>query len=246
MADFFSDFWKILKLDIGVFERIKNDKAGLFIALRLFLVISLLISFGTFVTVLVSGPKTFATPLENATSRLEQLATSKLPPVVADGISTLQQQVQALSAALDEYQPPLGRDLSFALRALGGWLTVPLSMLGGWMVAALAVFLVAKILKGQGDLREHTSVFILGFAPQILLLVSSFAYFGTLLGVTGALLSVVAFVWSLVIIISALRAVHGFSAIKSVSVLLLTFLVFGVLVPAILLMPPLIGLVAIF
>jgi len=245
MANFFSDYLKILKLDVSIFERIRNDKSGLIFAIRLFLVVSLIISLGTLATTLATGPKGAASQLENSVSRLEQLSTT-VPPAFSNFVTSIQNWVEELSVFLNKYQPPLGRDFSYTLRALGQWISVPLSLLGAWMAAGSAVFIVAKTLKGKGDLREHINVFLLGFAPQILLIVSSFSFFNSFFGVTGSLLSIAAIVWSLIIIIKGLNTVHGFSNIKSLGVLLLAFLFFGVLIPAFSMIPWIIGLVAVF
>jgi hypothetical protein len=245
MANFFSDYWKILKLDVSVFERIRNDKSGFIFAIRLFLVISLTISFGTLAATLAAGPQGVASSLENSASKLEQLSTS-VSPAFEGVVTTLQKQVDAITSALNKYQPPLGRDVSFTIRALGQWISAPLALLGAWMAAGLAVFIVAKILKGQGDLRAHINVFLLGFAPQILLIVSSFSFFNTFFGITGGILGIAAIVWSLVIIIKSLNTVHGFGNMKSLGVLILTFLFFGVLIPVLSTLPFILGFVSLF
>jgi hypothetical protein len=245
MENFFSDYWKILKLDVSIFEKIRNDKLGFNVSLRLFLVISLTISLGTLAAALAAGPKGIASRLENSVAQLEQLSTN-VPPAFSNSVTTLQKQVEEISAALDKYQPPLGRDMSYTIRAFGQWLSTPLLFLSSWMVASLAVFIFAKILKGQGDLREHINLFLLGFAPQILLIVSSFSFFNTFLGLTGGILRIGALVWSLAVIIKGLNTVHGFATIKSLGVLILTFLFFGVLLPALSTLPFILGFVSIF
>ena len=241
MANFFSDYWKTLKLDVSVFEKIRYDKSGLLFASKLFLFVSLTIFIGTFAAALAAGPKGIASRLENSASQLEQYSAN-LSPAFANMLESMQTRLNEITTSLDKYQPPLGRNVSYTIRALGQWINTPLTFLGVWMAAGLAVFLVAKILKGQGDLREHINVFLLGFAPQILLLVSSFSFINSFVGVTGSLLSIAAFLWSLVIVIKGLNLVHGFGNIKSLSVLILTFVFFGVLLPALTMTPVIIGL----
>jgi hypothetical protein len=63
------------------------------------------------------------------------------------------------------------------------------------MSAALAVFLIAKLLKEKGEIREHFSLFLLGFSPQILVLISSFSFVNPVLGVVGSLLNLIAGIW---------------------------------------------------
>ena len=232
MTQLFSDFWNILKLDGKVINKIGDDKAGLWTSLRLFLVISLLITFGGFVASLSTGPKAVGNGLVGLEARLDQLLTRRLPSSLEDYVTNLSEKVESISAALEQYRPPLGREASYTIRSIGKWLSAPLTLLGAWMAAALAVFLVAKILKGQGELRNHVNVFLLGFTPQILLVLSSFAFLHSALGWVGGILAVVAFFWSLAVLIAGMRNVHQITVGKSIAVLVVTFLVFAFLLPA--------------
>ena len=232
MTQIFSDFWNILKLDGKVINKIGDDKAGLWTSLRLFLVISLLITFGGFVASLSTGPKAVGNGLVALEARLDQLLTRRLPSSLEDYVTNLSEKVESISTALEQYRPPLGREASYTIRSIGKWLSAPLTLLGAWMAAALAVFLVAKILKGQGELRNHVNVFLLGFTPQILLVLSSFAFLHSALGWVGGILAVVAFFWSLAVLIAGMRNVHQITVGKSIAVLVVTFLVFAFLLPA--------------
>ena len=232
MSQFFSDFWKILKLDGMTIKTIGDDKTGLWISLRLFLVISLFISFGGLVASLSSGPRAVGNGLDALETRLDQLLTRRLPPSLENYATNLSEKVESISAALDQYSPPLGRQASYTIRSIGNWLSIPLSLLGAWMSAALAVFLVAKIFKGRGELRNHVAVFLLSFAPQILMVVSSFAFLNSTLGWIGSVFAVVAFFWSLAVLITGIRNVHQLSNGMSLLVLVVTFLVFAFLLPA--------------
>jgi len=232
MTQIFSDFWNILKLDGKVINKIGDDKAGLWTSLRLFLVISLFITFGGFVASLSTGPKAVGNGLVALETRLDQLLTRRLPSSLENYVTNLSEKVESISTALEQYRPPLGREASYTIRSIGKWLSAPLTLLGAWMAAALAVFLVAKILKGQGELRNHVNVFLLGFTPQILLVLSSFAFLHSALGWVGGILAVVAFFWSLAVLIAGMRNVHQITVGKSIAVLAVTFLVFAFLLPA--------------
>jgi len=232
MTQIFSDFWNILKLDGKVINKIGDDKAGLWTSLRLFLVISLFITFGGLVASLSNGPKAGGNGLVALETRLDQLLTRRLPSSLEDYVTNLSEKVESISTALEQYRPPLGREASYTIRSIGKWLSAPLTLLGAWMAAALAVFLVAKILKGQGELRNHVNVFLLGFTPQILLVLSSFAFLHSALGWVGGILAVVAFFWSLAVLIAGMRNVHQITVGKSIAVLVVTFLVFAFLLPA--------------
>ncbi len=232
MTQFFSDFWKVLKLDGKIINTIGDDKTGLWKSLRLFLVISLLITFGGFVASLSTGPKAVGNGLDGFETRLDQLLTRRLPSSLENYVTNLSEQVESISTALEQYSPPLGKEASYTLRSIGYWLSAPLSLLGWWMSAALAVFLFAKIFKGQGELRNHVAIFLLGFAPQILMVISSFAFLNSTLGWIGSVFAVVAFFWSMAVLITGIRNVHQLSIGLSLLVLMVTFLVFAFLLPA--------------
>jgi len=232
MTQIFSDFWNILKLDGKVINKIGDDKAGLWTSLRLFLVISLFITFGGLVASLSTGPKAVGNGLDALETRLDQLLMRRLPSSLENYVTNLSEKVESISTTLEQFSPPLGREASYTIRSIGKWLSAPLTLLGAWMAAALAVFLVAKILKGQGELRNHVNVFLLGFTPQILLVLSSFAFLHSALGWVGGILAVVAFFWSLAVLIAGMRNVHQITVGKSLAVLVVTFLVFAFLLPA--------------
>lgn len=232
MTQFFSDFWNILRLDEKAFNRLGDDQSGLGKSLRLFLAVSLLITIGGLVSSLSTGPKAVGYGLDALETRLDQLLTWRLPPSLENYVTNLSEKVESISTALEQYSPPLGKDASHTIRSLGKWLSASLTLLGIWLSAALAVFLVAKIFKGRGELRNHVTVFLLGFTPQILLIISSFAFLNSALGWIGSLLTVIAFIWSLAVVMTGIRIVHQLSTGKSLLILLVTFLIVVFLLPA--------------
>jgi hypothetical protein len=232
MTQFISDFWNVLKLDRKIIFAIGDDRTGLWRSLRLFLVISLLITIGGLASSLSTEPKGVGNGLDTLETRLDQLLTYRLPSSVENFVTNLSENVKSSSTALEQYPPPLGKEVSYTIRSIGKWLSAPLSILGGWMSAALAVFLVAKIFKGQGELRNHVAVLLLGFTPHILLLVSSFTFLNSTLGWIGSILAVIAFIWSMAVIVAGIRGVHQLSIGSSLLVLIVTFLVFAFLLPA--------------
>ena len=237
MTNFFVDFWKILKLDGQVLEKIRDDKAGLWIALRLFLVVAVMITLGGLVSALTSAPTGLGGNLSTLETRLEQLSAQKLPGFLETYVLSLSAKVETISTTLEQYQPPLGKNVSYTIRSIGNWLSAPLALLGGWFSASLAVFLVAKALKGKGDIREHVSIFLLGFTPSILLIVSSFSFLFSNYGWIGNILNFAAFVWGLIIVVVGLKVVHGISSGKAFVVLLVAFLVFFVVLPIVAIVP---------
>jgi hypothetical protein len=237
MTNFFMDFWKILKLDGQVLEKIRDDKEGLWIALRLFLIVAVIITSGGLVSALTSGLTGLGGNLNTLETRLEQLSAQKLPGFLETYVLSLSEKVGTISTTLEQYQPPLGKNVSYTIRSIGKWLSAPLALLGGWFAASLAVFLVAKALKGKGDIREHVSIFLLGFAPSILLIVSSFSFLFSNYGWIGYILNFAAFIWSLIIVVVGLKVVHGISSGKAFVVLLVAFLLFFIVLPMVVIAP---------
>ena len=246
MSQFFSDYWKILKLDGQSMKRIGDDKSGLGISLKLFFLVAAIITLGGLVSSLSSGPGGFGSRLDNLDAKLNQILGRRLPPSLENAITQLSDRVNEATAKLDQFQPPLGKNASYIIRSIGNWLSELFLLLSRWMIACMAIFLVAKLFKGGGDLREHVSVLLLGIAPCILLVFSSFSFVHFSLAAVGTLLSLAAVVWSVLIIIKGLRLVHDFSTGKAVLVLLTSFLVFVVLLPAIAFSISLIGIFSLF
>ena len=240
MANFLSEFWMVLKLDIQSYEKIKNDKTGLWLALRLFLVVALLSTIGALASTLTTQRPGVTAGLENIVAQSQAIAARL--PVLSESFTRIAQAANGVAAALEKYQPPLGKPASNFLRGIGEWLSMPLSLLGVWMSAALAVFITAKLFKGKGEIREHFSLFLLGFTPQILALVSGFSFLNSILGVVGGLLNFAAWIWSLAIVIVALDVIHGFGKGKAFLVVVLSFLIFYVLIPFILSIPLVLGI----
>jgi hypothetical protein len=196
-------------------------------------VISLFITVGGLVSSLSTGPRAVGNRLNAIEARLDQILMRHLPPSLENYVTDLSEKVASISTALEQYSPPLGKEASYTLRSIGNWLSSPLLLLGRWMSAALAVFLFAKIFKGQGELRNHVAVFLLGFAPQILLVISSFTFLNSTLGWIGSAFAVAAFFWSMAVLMTGIRNVHQLSFGRSLLVLMVTFLVFAFLLPAI-------------
>lgn len=242
MTQFFSNYWKILKLDNQTLKTVGGDKNGLWFSLRIFFLVAVIITLGGLVSALSTQPKGLSSRLERFDARLEQALNRRLPPTMKTAITNLSERVTEVSAKLEQYQPPLGKTASYVLRSIGKWFSDPFQLLSRWMTACLAVFLIAKLFKGIGDLREHVNVLLLGSAPCILFVLSGFSFVHITLAIFGSLLNLVAIVWSALIIVKGLGLVHDFSTGKSVLVLLVSFLIFVVMIPAITISVSLIGI----
>ncbi len=231
MATVFSCYFKILTLDRGAYLALKENGESLWLSIRLFMILALIANLGSLAGIgqVIEEP--------TLVERLQQMASvaraeaDRYPLLVGEwfqGIATILDQA---SANLVEIQPPLGVRPSRVVRLIGGWLNAPLKLLGGWMGAALAVWLAARMMGGRGSLRQHISLLLLAFAPQVLC-------FGRYLpaglappqAVVG-LLVVTTWVWSLIIGVYALAAAHDFAIRKALLVLCTSFFVFVMAIP---------------
>jgi hypothetical protein len=220
-------FWRIITLRTPAYDAVKSDGLGFGTALRLFLAVGLFAALGQLLALQsVAQQKSIYEEMTSAAASLQARAEGRfLPQSIATPLSAAAQWLGELAQVLKAGQPPLGKTLSQSLIIIGGWLASPFSALAVWLPAAVLLFICAKLLRGSGSMREHLSLVLLAFAPQVLRIVGQFSLVPALKSVAGVL-AVVAFFWSLAILILALMRAHGFSAGRSVGTLALAILFF--------------------
>jgi hypothetical protein len=221
-------FWKILTLDPGTYSGIKNDPQGFATTLKVFAVVGLILAIGQLTA--LSGifqQRTAYQEMQDAAARLQAAADGRfIPARVSEPLNAFAQTLSEVAGVLEAGQPPLGKPVSEAIMILGQWLGSPFALLAGWLVAGAFVFICAKILGGQGSLREHMALVLLAFAPQVLTIVGSFSLFPSLESLAGILFAV-ACLWSLVILVVGLRNAHAFSTGRAVGTLVLACVLVG-------------------
>jgi hypothetical protein len=236
MTKILSIYWNVLTLAKEPFVSLKDREDSFWFALRFFLIIALLASFSS---LLAFGSLSKEPALS---SRLQQTATDiqnridRLPPMLRGPFQEIPTALDKVAGGLAEYQPPLGRTPSLAIHLVGQWLTIPLELLSAWMSSALAIWLIARLLGGQGSLRQHFSLLLLAFAPQLLTFLNYLPPEITPSSLLSGVLNMVAWIWSLAIAVHALKIAHGFQSDKAVFSLLLTFFITVLLIPALLIL----------
>lgn len=99
---------------------------------------------------------------------------------------------------------PLPKVVGSLFAALGAWVSRPLAMLGGFLAYGIWVMLAAKLLGGSGRLQEFLGTAALSSVPYLLLVLEW-------VPCLGSVLSLVAWVWSIVIWVAAAAVAHGWA-----------------------------------
>ena len=221
-------FWRILTFRADAFEGIKNDQAGFATTLRVFVVVALIAALGQLLALRgIRQQQDLSTQISAAAANMQARAQGTfMPAVIADPLNAVAQWLSELSQVLQAGQPPLGNQLSGYLNIIGGWLASPFSALAVWLPGAVLLFVCAKLLRGSGSSREHLSLVLLAFSPQILLVAGQLGLLPGLHALRN-IFSVVAWFWSLGLLIFALMQAHGFTAGRSIGTLLLAVVFIG-------------------
>jgi hypothetical protein len=222
-------FWKVLTLDSGTYEAIKIDPQGFATTLKIFAAAALILTIGQLTA--LSGifqQRSAHQEMQDAAARLQGIVDGRfIPARISEPVNAFAQTLSEVAGVLEAGQPPLGKPVSEAIMVLGQWLGSPFALLAAWLVAGAFVYICAKILSGRGSLREHMALVLLAFAPQVLTIVGSFSIFPALERLAG-ILFVVAWLWSLIILVAGLRHAHAFSTGRAVGTLVLACVLVGV------------------
>jgi hypothetical protein len=228
---FLGNFWQILTLNSEPFAALKQAKDGFWRAIQFFMIVGLIAGLGKWAALPAITDQSFLPKrlLQNA-AQMTGLEDSLLLPVALYLLdaSDIMERIEAKMAALE---PPLGKIPSRIIRLVGNWLVTPFELLTPWFGFMLALWVVAKLLGGQGTLPQHLTLLTLAAAPQVLRLVDYLPYtYGTPLGILGQLLTWVALAWSVVIAVKALAIAHEMETRRAVvSVGGLLVFIYGVL-----------------
>lgn len=221
-------FWKVLTLDTGAYDAIKNDPRGLATTLKIFAAAALILTIGQLAALSGIGQeKNVYQELDDAAATLQGAVDGRFMPArISEPVDALAQTLSELAGVLEAGQPPLGKQASQAIIIVGQWLGSPFTLLASWLVAGAFVFVCAKMLGGQGSLREHMGLALLAFAPQVLTIIGSFSFVPALKPLAG-IFFVVAWLWSLAILVVALRRAHDISTGRAAGTLVLACALVG-------------------
>jgi hypothetical protein len=222
-------FWRVLIFRGEGYEGVKNDQQGFGTTLRIFIAVALIASLGQLLALRgTTSQQSFYEQLATAAASLQARAQGRfVPEFIATPLNAAAQWMSEFSQVLEAGQPPLGKDLSQTLDKIGGWLSAPLNSLVIWLPGAVFLFICAKLLRGTGSVRQHLSLVLLAFAPQVLTILGQFSLVPSLQTISGAL-TAIAWLWSLAILIVALMYAHGFSVARSIGTLALGILIMAV------------------
>jgi hypothetical protein len=243
MMTLFNQFLGILTLKTPVYVAIKKNENGVWIALRLFIIVAMLATIGQLSTVGAQLQKPDVSNFfDNLAQRFDQIG-SLHPLLLGKVMDALAEKAQEASAFFISLQPPLGKDTSLVLRATGRWLQIPLMLLANWLTVSMIIFLAARLFGGKGSLREHVSLFLLAFLPQALAVFNSFSALSSGFALAGQVLLVVAWIWGFLILVVVLNVAHDFNRPMAILLAVLAFTIFELTLSSFSLGSVLVGLI---
>lgn len=261
MRDRLNEYSHILQLDTQTLLAFKHAPNGLVRALQLFTAVTLVAGLGLWlgIPVQLERPVLYEV-LDEAQLSISSLAAA-VDPFLTQNIPFLEDPAavaepigdaaEAASEAINEVllqaeaeaelvSPPLGPRLSRVIRLLGQWISVPFTVISDWLLLALVAMLVAKMVGGRATLDQHLTAVLLASAPLVLLLPSFIPDLSTVIPITFAfgislfsrIIAIIGFGWAALILTKGLALAHEFSWWRAIGIVLLSWLVLYVLLPA--------------
>jgi hypothetical protein len=227
MATLWNNYWKILTLKREPFEGIGQSPRGFRFALQLFILVSLIASLGKLVPAgEILQRTTLASRFDSLAASLEAGANS-VPRFLSGPIQNAAEAVDEIGERLSALQPPLGVRFSQLIRLVGEWLAVPFNFLASWMSALVLVWVVARLMGGQGALETHFSLCLLAIAPFVLTFQNFLPGGAKFL---GGVFNLAAAVWALLIGLQALSVAHGVSKGRALGIMVVSLLISSIII----------------
>lgn len=233
----------ILQLRTETFTTIMQSSDGLWFAIRLFVIVSLIAACGQWFgwTTVVRQPTLpeqihqFALVVTDVEKNLAGL----LPQTMSANMSNFAQDIVAFATNVEErtinLTPYLGARPSRAVNLFGEWLGTPFSLMADFLVFSLVALMMAKLLGGKGTLQQHLGMTMLAIAPCVLAFVSYIPItsptMGFALGIFSRTLLMLTGFWATAILLKALIVVHDIELKRAVATLVGTFAVVYLLLP---------------
>jgi hypothetical protein len=252
MKAWLKNLWNASLLRSEAFRSFRDRRDVFFQGFLIIVVIALLVGMPAFISNVVRAvqPPPSEAQLEEAAGQIEN-GLKQIEPFLGFMPTEARQQLPevtrmvktwiAAGAEISNLDATLPRPLGALLQAFGGWLSLPFTASGfplsvvslvTWLGYGLWVMLLAKLLGGRGTLAGFLGTSALYAVPHVL---SFFVWIPCL----GALLSLIAFLWGIVIYVKATVVSHELSVGRSLvavfvpmAVILLLVLVGAVLVGA--------------
>ncbi len=226
MPSLWSAYPKVLSLSAAPFEAVRDARDGLWLSLRLFLLVALVANLAGLAAIPVEVTlPTLAERVDGLARRLERFIPM-IPRLLAEPLEELVAGIDRVAGEIRSIEPPLGVRPSRLLRLVGAWLERPLDLLASWLGLGVATWLAARFMGGRGSVREHLSLVLLAAAPLAFTLVHDLLaeVFASNLALTyvGWAFRLLIWVWCTLILVRALSIAHSFPPDHAVAVLILS------------------------
>jgi len=236
MPSLWQNYWKILKLDPEPFDLAKQAGDGMWFALKLFVIIGLIAGLGKLAGLgQVLERPTLAQRAGNVAVTIEEAAPEMRLPWLAPRMDNIAEIFYSIESKLEALQPPLGVGPSRTISLLGNWLATPFEMLSGWLGFIVVIWLFARLMGGQAPLARHVSLLLLAAAPQVLTIIDymplSPGIVNAPAGILGRLFSLIALIWSLVIVVNGLAIAHDVERREALKIMAVFVVVIFVVLP---------------
>ena len=217
---------KILILSAEPIEAVRDNRDGLWFAIRLFLLVALIAGLAGLAAIPGAVDElTLAERVNGLARRLEE-AIPITPWIFEDVLRELVNAIDQVVAEIQAVEPPLGVRPSRLLRLFGAWLQRLLTWLASWLGMALVTWFFARLMGGEGRLRAHVSVAMLAVAPLALLLLldllAGYQDANLFLSYMSWIFELALWVWSAAILARAISLVHHFPLDQAVAAIMLT------------------------
>jgi hypothetical protein len=243
MKAWLSTLWHASLLQGEALGSIRDRGDVFFQGFLVIVVVSLLVGLPAFAQGVVNAARPAVTEaqFEAATSELD-LALRQVAPLLGGLPTATRQGLDEIAGVaktwigagveISNLPAVLPRPLGALLQAFGAWLSLPFTRggfplgavsLGIWLGYGLWVMLLAKLLGGRGTLAGFFGTSAVYAVPHVL---SFFAWIPCL----GALLSLIAFLWGIVIYVKATAISHRLTVGRSLLAVFLPMLVIALVV----------------
>jgi hypothetical protein len=220
------------------FKTFRDRRDVFFQGFLIIVVVSLLVGFPAFAgnVVKAAQPRLSEAQLEEATAQIEK-GLKQVEPLLGFMPTEERQQLTqvvrmakiwiAAGVEISNLNTVLPKPLGALMQAFGGWLSLPFGKAGFplasvslavWLGYGLWVMLLAKLLGGRGTLAGFFGTSALYAVPHVL---TFFAWIPCL----GAILSLIAFLWGIVIYMKATMVSHGLTVGRALVAVFLPMLV---------------------
>ena len=258
MPGLWNTYTGVLGLYSETFAAVKRSQDGLWLALKLCLIVGLIAGLGKWLGVRttwaglewVQDLPTVTEQVRATSKSMVHLSAQILSTAVTLPYPPLQQLLFAFSdflqtgvtdllanleTELAELVPPIGERPSRIVYQAGDWLSTPFEWMAEGLLFSLIILLFAKLMGGTGTLTEHLSLTALAVAPLVLTFFHHIPVdaplVGFALGIFSRTLNLIIWPWTALILIKAIAIGHELSVWRAIATLVVAYVVVYVLMP---------------